>query len=59
MLQVGVVLRVKLAVSLFADLAYRPFGTGCLAAEAVFGFGASTAVCRAFSYALSTGTVVL
>lgn len=34
MLEVGVVLRVKLSVSLAANLAYRFFGAGCLAAGA-------------------------
>ena len=49
MLEVGVVIRIRLAVSLSANLAHRFLGAGGCAAGAVFGFGAGAAVCRAFA----------
>jgi len=46
-LEVGVVLRVKLTVGFAANLAYRFFGAGCLAAGAILCFKPVAAVHRA------------
>ena len=47
--KVGVVLRVKLTVGFAANLAYRFFGAGRLAAGAILCFNAIAAVHRAFA----------